>query len=474
MKKLFTMTLMAVVLFAACTHENDPVVKQIVTIQASIASDSRVALGDDEDEKKVSWTEGDKITLRISDVEYEFTWQEGTTFAYSGNGELPSLTQDMQITATYASDYDITQIGDKEHVGKYMALSDEITVSNEQNYGDLNFTFSHGTSVLKLTLSNENFKGADVTGITLKAGGTVVATATETFTGDAENGSVTAYFAINPTTLNNVTLQATCGGNNYFGTLTNKELTSGKLYNATADLANVCLLPDGSTFNSAINTFLGNNTTLNKIQFIAGPDDPTWTPPTENPQKVGDAYMVANESTNTLEIRTATSCFVFNEDCSYMFYGGGSYSKNNISEKIISIDFGTNINTKNVTTMYYMFFGCDELQNITISNNFSTSSVKNMEYMFYKCQKLQSLDLSSFNTSNVTRMHAMFAYCDKLNSLSFGDNFNTANVTKMGYMFQRINKSNPSALDLDLTGFAFKSGVNIEYIFDDAVKQKSE
>ena len=182
--------------------------------------------------------------------------------------------------------------------------------------------------------------------------------------------------------------------------------------------------------------------------------------------------MVANESTNTLEIRTATSCFVFNEDCSYMFYGGGSYSKNNISEKIISIDFGTNINTKNVTTMYYMFFGCDELQNITISNNFSTSSVKNMEYMFYKCQKLQSLDLSSFNTSNVTRMHAMFAYCDKLNSLSFGDNFNTANVTKMGYMFQRINKSNPSALDLDLTGFAFKSGVNIEYIFDDAGQTK--
>ena len=97
MKKLFTMTLMAVVLFAACTHENDPVVKQIVTIQASIASDSRVALGDDEDEKKVSWTEGDKITLRISDVEYEFTWQEGTTFAYSGNGDCLHLLKTCRL-----------------------------------------------------------------------------------------------------------------------------------------------------------------------------------------------------------------------------------------------------------------------------------------------------------------------------------------------------------------------------------------
>lgn len=66
MKKLYAMILLAVVLFAACTHENDPVVEQIVTIQASIAhdSDSRVALGEGVNENKVSWTTGDKITLK--------------------------------------------------------------------------------------------------------------------------------------------------------------------------------------------------------------------------------------------------------------------------------------------------------------------------------------------------------------------------------------------------------------------------
>ena len=235
MKKLFTMTLMAVVLFAACTHENDPVVKQIVTIQASIASDSRVALGDGENEKKVSWTTGDKITLNIDEGEYEFTWQEGTTFAYLGEEvNLPALTQGMEIDATYVSTFSTTQTGLKADVGNYMALSAETTVAEGQNYGDLNLAFSHGTSVLKLTLSNEAFKGANVTDITLKAGAEVVAkTATETtFTGDADNGSVTVYFAIKPGTLNNVTLHATCNGNTYSSSLGNKTVVAGKLYTA--------------------------------------------------------------------------------------------------------------------------------------------------------------------------------------------------------------------------------------------------
>lgn len=471
MKKLFTMIMMAVVLFTACTNEDEPTVEQIVTIQATIAHDSRVALGDT-DEKKVNWTAGDIINLTINEIAYSFTWQEGTTFAYTGNASLPSLTPGTQITATYVSTINATQSGLKEDVGRYMALSATETVQTELDYNDLNLTFSHRTSVLKLTLSNKDFKGADVTDITLKAGGTVVATATNTFRGDGGTGSVTAYLAINPTTLNNVTLQATCGGNNYFGTLTNKELTSGKLYNATATLANACFLPDGSTFKTEINNFLGNNPTLDKIKFVAGPDDPTWTPPTENPQKVGDAYMVANASTNTLEIRTATSCFVFNEDCSNMFCGETNWTKNNIGKKITSIDLGECINTSNVTTMSGMFSYCYELQSISISN-FSTSSVTDMDFMFYYCQKLQSLVLSSFNTSNVTNMRGMFAFCNQLKSLSFGNNFNTANVIDMGYMFQYINKSNSSAtLDLDLTGFEFKSGVDIDEIFQGAGQTK--
>ena len=251
MKKLFSIILMAAVMFAACTKENTPVTDQtvtdqIVTINATIAGDTKVALGE-ENEKKVNWTDGDIIKLTISGTEYEFTWEEGTTFAYEGN-DLPTLEQGTVITATYASTYDITQTGLKADVGNYMALSAETTVKEGENYGDLNLTFSHGTSVLKLTLSNDAFKGAEVTDITVKAGAAVVATATETFTGDAENGSVTAYLAIQPAALENVTIHATCNGNTYTNTLGNNNIVAGKIYqvNKTLPYAYVDLgLPSG-------------------------------------------------------------------------------------------------------------------------------------------------------------------------------------------------------------------------------------
>ena len=462
MKNLLTIILMAAVVLTACTKENitvtEPAVDQIVTINATIAGDTKVALGE-EDEKKVNWTAGDIINLTIKEVAYSFTWQEGTTFAYTGDAILPALTQDLQITASYAPEFSTTQTGLKADVGNYMALTAEETVDTEKNYGDLNLTFSHGTSVLKLTLSNEAFKGADVTDITVKAGTEVVAKATATFTGDA-SGNVTVYFAINPATLNNVTLHAVCGENTYFGTLSNKELTSGKLYNATATLANACFLPNGSTFKTAINTFLGNNTSLTKIQFIA---DPSWTPTGTQIGECG-AYMVANTTDNILEIRTATSCFVFNENCQSMF--SGSNSKINT---ITSIDFGNSINTMQVNNMRSMFYRCTSLVELKLGSSFNTGSVTNMYYVFNNCNKLKAIDLSSFNTSNATNMHGMFAKCYELNSLTFGSNFNTANVTDMGYMFQEINKNNNSkALDLNLTGFTFKSEVNIDEIFQDA------
>ena len=239
MKNLLTIILMAAVVLTACTKENitvtEPAVDQIVTINATIAGDTKVALGE-EDEKKVNWTAGDIINLTIKEVAYSFTWQEGTTFAYTGDAILPALTQDLQITASYAPEFSTTQTGLKADVGNYMALTAEETVDTEKNYGELNLTFSHETSVLKLTLSNEAFKGADVTDITVKAGTEVVAKATATFTGDNENGSVTAYLAIKPDALSDVTIHATCEGNTYTNVLGNNTIAAGKIYKVNKPL----------------------------------------------------------------------------------------------------------------------------------------------------------------------------------------------------------------------------------------------
>ena len=66
MKKLFTIILMAAAILTACTKENNPVANQIVTINATIAGNTKVALGEGENEKKVNWTEGDVINLTIN------------------------------------------------------------------------------------------------------------------------------------------------------------------------------------------------------------------------------------------------------------------------------------------------------------------------------------------------------------------------------------------------------------------------
>lgn len=228
---------MLTVLFTACTKEKTPIVNQIVTINATIVGDTKVTLGAD-DEKKVNWTDGDIINLTINEVEYPFTWQEGTTFAYTGDKTLPTLAHGTQITAEFADAYNITQTGLKADVGNYMALSADKTVTTEEGYGDLNLTFSHGTSVLKLILSNDTFKGANVTDIALKAGGTVVAKTSETiFTGDAVNGSVTVYLALRQGSLTNVTIHATCASKEYITTMSDKTLVSGKIYNANVEVS---------------------------------------------------------------------------------------------------------------------------------------------------------------------------------------------------------------------------------------------
>ena len=229
MKNLFYVISIVALLFSACTKEETPTVSQVVTINATIGSDTRIALGE-VDEKKVSWSEGDIINLTINEVAYPFIWLEGTTFAYTGDAQLPVLEEDMLIQATYAPTYSTNQTGLKADVGRYMALSAEKSVTSEQSYGELSLNFSHETSVLKLTLSNADFKGKEVTDIMVKAGATVIASASETFMGDAESGSVVAYLAVQPGAMNNVTLHATCDGNTYTNSLSNNTLVAGKIY----------------------------------------------------------------------------------------------------------------------------------------------------------------------------------------------------------------------------------------------------
>jgi len=221
--------------------------------------------------------------------------------------------------------------------------------------------------------------------------------------------------------------------------------------NSSAQLVALCELLTGSSFNSAVNSFL-NGKSLTKIKFIA--KSPATTKSDTNDENATEDYsyrLVADSDNETLEIHTAAAEFVFNEDCSYMFTGLST---------ITAIDFYDCVNTSKVTNMSYMFNNCSSLTSLDLSN-FNTSKVTNMNGMFRGCSSLESLDLSSFNTGNVTSMTYMFYYCSSLQSITFGNSFNTANVTDMSYMFSHCS----AFTSLDLSSFNTANVTNMTYMF---------
>ena len=91
-----------------------------------------------------------------------------------------------------------------------------------------------------------------------------------------------------------------------------------------------------------------------------------------------------------------------------------------------------NFDTSNITDMYRMFFGC---QNLTTIPHFDTSNVTNMEGMFYTCGMLKFVP--HFDTSNVTKMGSMFYSCSNVLTTP---HFDTSKVTSMASMFYGCNK----------------------------------
>ncbi|MBO5795636.1 MAG: BspA family leucine-rich repeat surface protein [Bacteroides sp.] len=170
--------------------------------------------------------------------------------------------------------------------------------------------------------------------------------------------------------------------------------TADLLTNSNAEyIFPTCNLPTGSVFKSAIAGFLQGKE-LTQIKFIVNSANVNKT------AQIGssNAYMMANG--NVLEVHTAAPKFVFNAECDDMFSGLNT---------ITAIDFGDNVDTSNVTSMYSMFYQCNALTTLNVSS-FDTSKVTNMSYMFAECHNMAELDLSSFDFGEVTDFDGMF-YC---------------------------------------------------------------
>ena len=102
-------------------------------------------------------------------------------------------------------------------------------------------------------------------------------------------------------------------------------------------------------------------------------------------------------------------------------------SLNDSSNRVGSIIERCVILDNNITSLSYLFGGCNFLQSVYIA---STSNVTNTEGMFQECTSLTTVPL--FNTSLVTNMASMFAFCPSLLTVPA---FDTHLVTDMSYMF---------------------------------------
>ena len=97
--------------------------------------------------------------------------------------------------------------------------------------------------------------------------------------------------------------------------------------------------------------------------------------------------------------------------------------------------------TENVTSMYGMFESCYMLTDLTPISMWNTKNVTSMQKILYDCRNLSDISpLSSWSTENVTDMDAAFCMCYNLANITPLSSWNTKNVTDMSAIFASCKK----------------------------------
>ena len=187
-----------------------------------------------------------------------------------------------------------------------------------------------------------------------------------------------------------------------------------------------------------------------EIHFIKDIPDSNGVDVSEAQDK---SIMASINDQNILKI-ACNGEIVANADCNNMF-NGSIYTSVSIGQNINKISFD-NFNTKNVTSMRYMFgasmAGSDSnpestLDVVELSNieNWDVSNVLDMEGMFKGCHNLENINLSKWNVSNVKNMKFMFDMepnslnSPKIIKIEGIENWNTKSLENTEGMFRGCN-----------------------------------
>ena len=216
---------------------------------------TKVTLGDDSGTStQVHWDAEDQIGIRIDETTYTFertddeVGSKTADFEYKAGGvALPTLTAG-EYTFTYPAAGKAalaSQTGTKEGLKAYHYMEATFTAEDGQDWNNLpGLSFETKVAIVKLTLKNEAFKGKEVSAITLRSVEATY-TATSLFTGSDADGSIVAYFAVEPGSLTGCVIGATCEDDYYEASLSNNTLSAGRLYrvNKTMAKAHIDLSP---------------------------------------------------------------------------------------------------------------------------------------------------------------------------------------------------------------------------------------
>jgi surface protein len=102
--------------------------------------------------------------------------------------------------------------------------------------------------------------------------------------------------------------------------------------------------------------------------------------------------------------------------------------------------------TRDITDMAEMFYGCENLTEIKDINSWNVERVYNMNSMFYNCHNLIDLDIGKWNVYKVTNMSKMFYNCKKLKTLDL-TYWDIWHVQDLSYIFDGCI----SLTDIDLS-----------------------
>ena len=85
-------------------------------------------------------------------------------------------------------------------------------------------------------------------------------------------------------------------------------------------------------------------------------------------------------------------------------------------DQLTTAGFGL-VDTREVTSMQYMFLSCGSLSSLDLSG-WDTKNVTHMLYMFSECRSLESLDLSGWDMRSVKDMSGMFKDCVNVKTIT--------------------------------------------------------